>query len=175
MSKVWKWIIGILIVLVVAALVVGAVFVVRNNLLYTRSVRAAAPFANGQTRPNFQATPNAPGSPNPNNGQGGQVPYGFNNRRSPMFGEGPMMGGRGFRNFGGFMPFGMFGMGFFFLGGFLRLIVPLGVLALVAFIFYRLGKRAGASSVVVPAPVPSDPTPVDPVETPARGRKVAKS
>ena len=51
MSKVWKWIIGILIVLVVAALVVGAVFVVRNNLLYARSVRVAAPFANGQTRP----------------------------------------------------------------------------------------------------------------------------
>ena len=42
MSKVWKWIIGNLIVLVVAALVVGAVFVVRNNLLYTRSVRAVS-------------------------------------------------------------------------------------------------------------------------------------
>ena len=31
MSKVWKWILGILIVLVVVALVVGAVFLVRNR------------------------------------------------------------------------------------------------------------------------------------------------
>jgi hypothetical protein len=174
MSKVWKWIFGILIVLVVAALVVGAVFVVRNNLLFTRGVRAV-PFANGQTRPNLQATPNAPGAPAPNGQNRPVAPYGFNNRRNPGFGgfgRGPMMGVRGFRNFGGFMPFGIFGMGFFFLGGFLRLIIPLGVLALVAFIFYQMGKRAGAASAVSQAQVPSDPAPN---ETPARGRKVAKS
>ena len=103
------------------------------------------------------------------------MPYGFNNRRYPFGDRGwggpmmPMMGGRGFRGFGGFMPFGL---GFFFLGGFLRLIIPLGVLALVAFIFYQMGKRAGAVSVVSQAPAPTDPTPV---ETPAKGRKVAKN
>ena len=72
------------------------------------------------------------------------------------------------------MPFGMFGMGFFFLSGMLRLILPLGILALVAFLFYQMGKRAGASSVApqTPAPVPSEPAPV---ETPGKGRKVAKS
>ena len=174
MSKVWKWIIGILIVLVVAALVVGAVFVVRNNLLFTRSIRAA-PVPNGQTRPNLQTTPNAPGTQNPNGQRGPMMPFGFNNRQSPFGYRGfdrpfmPMMGGRGFRGYGGFMPFGM---GFFFLGGLLRLIVPLGVLALVAFLFYQMGKRAGASSVSPQAPVPSTPAPDD---TPNRGRKVAKS
>ncbi len=174
MSKVWKWIIGIVIALVVVALVVGAVFLVRNQALRATAVRPM-PFGNGQTRPSPQATPNAPGTQNPNGQKGQTMPYGFNNRRNPMFGGGgygPMMGGRGFRSFGGFMPFGMFGMGFFFLGGFLRLIVPLGVLALVAFIFYRMGKRAGALSVVSQTPVPTDPAPD---ETPAKGRKVAKN
>ena len=171
MSKVWKWILGVLIVLVVVAVVVGAVFVVRNNLLFARSI-SAAPVGNGQTRPNIQATPNAPGAQNPNGQRGPATPFGFNNHRYP-FGDrewgGPMMGGRGFRGFGGFMPFGM---GFFFLGGLVRLIIPLGVLALVAFLFYQMGKKAGVSSVAPPTPVPSAPAPD---ETPNRGRKVAKS
>ena len=45
----------------------------------------------------------------------------------------PMMGGRGFYPFGGF----------FFLGGLLRLIFPLGILALVGYFSYRAGKKAG--------------------------------
>ena len=171
MSKVWKWILGILIVLILVAVVVGAVLVVRNNLLFTRSIRAV-PNPNGQTQPNLQGTPNAPGTQNPYGQRGPMMPFGFNNRRH-LFGDrgfgGPMMGGRGFWGFGGFMPFGM---GFFFLGGLLRLIVPLGVLALVAFLFYQMGKRAGASPVTPPATVPSAPAPD---ETPNRGRKVAKS
>ena len=78
-----------------------------------------------------------------------------------------MMGGRGSRIFGGFMPFGM---GFFLLGGLLHLIIPLGVLVLVAILFYVLGKRAGASSVAQTPP--SNPTPP---EAPSSGRRVAKS
>jgi hypothetical protein len=171
MRKFWKWILGILIVLVVVAVVVGGVFLVRNQILLSRSFRAM-PYANGQTRPNLQATPNAPGTQNPNGQNGPGMPYGFNNRRYP-FGDrgwgGPMMGGRGFRGFGGFMPFGM---GFFFLGGLLRLILPLGILVLVAFLFYQMGKRAGALSAASQTPVPSQSAPD---ETPSRGRKVAKS
>lgn len=49
----------------------------------------------------------------------------------------PMMGGRGF---GGF---GFLGLPFFFLGGLLRLLFPLAVVALVAYFAYQQGKRAG--------------------------------
>ena len=101
------------------------------------------------------------------------MPYGFNNgRHNPMYGwgdRGPMMGGGGFRHYGGFMPFGM---GFFLLGGLLRLVIPLGILVLVAILFYQLGKRAGVNSGMGQAPPAVQPTPV---ETPNKGRKVAKS
>jgi hypothetical protein len=69
-----------------------------------------------------------------------------------------MMGRGGFNRFGMMMPFGPFGMGLMFFGAFLRLIIPLGILALVAWLFYSLGKRAGKSSGTVqtanPAPAP---------------------
>jgi hypothetical protein len=102
------------------------------------------------------------------------MPYGFNeNRGYRMDGwgfGGPMMQGRGFRQFGGMAPFGV---GFFILGGLLRLIIPLGILALVAFLFYRLGKSSGASagkSAAAPA-VPASPSPD---KAPLPGRKVAR-
>ena len=79
--------------------------------------------------------------------------------RGNGFGYGPMMGGRGFNRFGMMMPFGPFGMGLMIVGAFLRLIIPLGILALVAWLFYSLGKRAGKSASTVqpasPAPAPS--------------------
>ena len=46
------------------------------------------------------------------------------------------------------------------------------ILALVAFIFYQLGKRAGLNSAKNQTPAPREPAPVD---TQGRGRKVAKS
>ena len=65
--------------------------------------------------------------------------YGFGNR-GPMGGyqnfRHPMMGGRGFYPLGGF----------FLLGGLLRLIFPLGVLALVAYFSYKAGKKAGMTT-----------------------------
>ncbi len=76
-----------------------------------------------------------------------------------------MMGGRGF---GAFMPFGF---GVFFLGGLLRLLMPLILLVLVAILFYQLGKRSGAARVTV-APPASPSTPTD-LPTPPAGRKVA--
>jgi len=108
--------------------------------------------------PNAQATP-APGTPN-----GQNAPYGFNSRRFGGGMRGPMMGGRGFSRFGGWMPFGL---GFMFLGGLLRLIIPLGVLALVAWLFYQLGRRSGTSNVQ------SSPAPGQPNDGSQGGRKVA--
>ena len=201
MSKVWKWIIGILIVLVVAAVVVGGVVMVRNRTFMANRVRPMT-FGTGQTRPNLQGTPVAPGAPNAqgtpsapntapngqnrpmmpygnngqnrpmmpygNNGQKGpMMPYGFNGQNHPMggwSGRGPMME-RG-------SHFGMFGMGFIFLGGMLFSIVPLVILALVAFLFFQLGKRAGINSVKNQSPASSEPAPV---ETTSRRRRVAKS
>jgi hypothetical protein len=52
----------------------------------------------------------------------------------------PMMGRRGFGGFG-FMT-----LPFFFVGGLLRLIVPLAVLGMVAYFSYRAGKQAGLTA-----------------------------
>lgn len=76
------------------------------------------------------------------------------------------MGGRGFeRNFGpssrftghGFFPVMM---PFMFVGGLLRLLIPLGLLALVAYFSYQQGKKAGMKVTASGA----SPTQVTPVE-----------
>lgn len=84
--------------------------------------------------------------------------------RMPMhdFGErgfdrfAPMMGGRG--GYGGFSP--LFA-GFMLLGGLLRLLVPLGIVALIAWLAYQQGKKAGmkSSTPAAPAPVSEPPAP----------------
>jgi hypothetical protein len=69
--------------------------------------------------------------------------YGFGDR-APRGGyqnfRHPMMGGRGFYPFGGF----------FFLGGLLRLIFPLAVLAAVGYFAYQKGKKDGAAEAAAP-------------------------
>jgi len=92
--------------------------------------------------------------------------YGFGNR-APMDDfrnfRHPMMGGRGFYPLGGF----------FLLGGLLRLIFPLGVLALVAYFSYRAGKKAGMN-VALATPKSEPVIEAEPEEPPKRrGRKVA--
>ncbi len=146
MSRTLKWVLGILAVLVIAAIAAGAVWAWQNRAQLMAFQR---PFA---VQPNPQATPGVPNFPN--------GPRGFgNNGRNPMFGygygfRGPMMGGRG-----RFMNFGPFGLGLFFFGGLLRLVIPLVLLVLVAVIFYQLGKRAGMRRLE-PAPAPpSNPNP----------------
>src|SRR5512146_102809 len=137
MSRTLKWVLGIVAVLVVLAVIAGAALLwqYRGQLM-----GGARPYA---VQPNGQTAPNVPNGPR-----------GFgNNGRNPMFGygfRGPMMG----RGFGRMMPFGMFGMGFMYFGGLLRLIVPLILLALVAFIFYQLGKRSGVRREAVPVAAP---------------------
>jgi hypothetical protein len=162
MSKAWKWILGVLAVLVIVG-VVAAVFVWWNHAPLGVRRTAALPQASGTPAPN---TPYRQGQPG--------MPYGFNeNRPNHMNGwdfRGPMMQGRGFRQFGGFGPFGV---GFFILGGLLRLIIPLAILALVAFLFYRLGRSAGASAGNS-ASAPATPASPSPDGTPLPGRKVAR-
>ena len=145
MSRTLKWVLGIVAVLVVLAVIAGAV------LLWQYRGQIASAYRPYAVQPNGQPAPNAP------NGRG----FGFgNNGRNPMFGygfRGPMMG----RGFGRMMPFGMFGMGFMFFGGLLRLLIPLVLLALVAFIFYQLGKRSGVRRETVPVAAPPANPPAD--------------
>jgi len=166
MSKTLKWVLGVLAVLVVITVAAGAFFVWQNHMSLTANYRArvARPQTNGTPAPNAPTTPVAPGQKGP------MMQYGFRNgNRQPMGGfgwqEGPMMGGRGFSHFG------PFGIGFLLLGGLLRLIVPLGIMVIVALISYQMGKNAGAGASRYTTP-PSSP---EPTETPQRGRKVAKS
>ena len=42
--------------------------------------------------------------------------------------------------------FGHMGTGFMLFGGFLHMLLPLGILALVAYVFYQMGKRVGMAS-----------------------------
>ncbi len=147
MSKIVKWVLGILAVLVVIAIVVGAFWFWQTRAQMVTSYRLNA------TQPNAQGTPGAPTAPNSQNPWRGPEQGFGDNRRLPV--RGPMMGGRLFSHFGPFMPFGM---GFFFFGGLFRLIVPLVVLALVAILFYQLGKRAGLSRASAPA-APRQPEP----------------
>lgn len=90
--------------------------------------------------------------------------YGFGKRLSM---EGyrvfrhPMMGARGFYPPGRFL----------FLGGLLRLIFPLGVLALVAYFSYKAGKKDGLAEAHIASVLEAE-TATDTVETPKRkGRK----
>ncbi len=150
MSRAWKWVLGILAVLVILAVIVGGVWFWQNRGQMMTAFRPYAVQPNAPFGPNGQSQPSGPRG----FGNNGQYPfrgYGF---------RGPMMGDRLMRS-------GPFGLGFFFLGGLLRLIVPLGLLVLVAFVFYQLGKRAGISSTVrrEPAPVTAAPSDQNPPST----------
>jgi len=137
MKKIWKWILGILIVLIVIAGLVGLVFVARNHMI-TANVRPGYGFQ-PQQRGNLP-----PQSRNPQ-------ARGWN---GPMMrgGDGwvrPMMGERGF----GFSPFGLMPFGFMF-GGFMGLI-PLALLALVLYAAYLIGKNSMKPAAVATAPTPN--------------------
>ncbi len=151
MSKVWKWILGIVAVLVIVAAVAGVVIVLRNGTNLFASNRPNLPNGQGQNIPNNQR-----GFGPDWNGRMPRENYGWG---------GPMMNGRGYSPFG----FGPFGRGLFFVGSLLRILIPLGILALVAILFYQLGRRTGTSastSVATATPAPE--------ATSSRGRKVAK-
>jgi hypothetical protein len=147
MKKAWKWILGILLVLVVVAALVAVPFVMRNYMTANFSSLATQQTAPGANQQAPGTNPQAPGwnrGPTMNRNFDGQRqgPGGFGGQRNPMMG-----GGRGFSHFGGFTPFGY---GFMFLGGLLRLI-PLALFGLLLYGVYQLGKRAGIRSVQVTA------------------------
>jgi len=152
MSRTWKWILGVLAALLVVGLVVGAVFMWKNHTAWW-----------GQ-RVMMSYEPNAPGSQ-----QGPAMPYGYDGYRRYHMDDWawrmPMLHGRGWAGPAAFTPFGFACL---IVAGLVRLAVPLGVLALVAYLFYQMGKRAGAASVTK---TPSAPRPdVKPLPS----RKVAR-
>lgn len=147
MSRTLKWVLGILAVLVVLAVIAGAVLLWQYR---SQMMSAFGPYA---TRPNQQVNP----GPNFPNGRG----FGFGNNGRNGYGfRMPMMPGMG-----RMMRVGPFGFGLLFLGGLLRFVVPVILLVLVAVLFYQLGKRSTVRRVeTVPAP-PAPPADQNPPQT----------
>jgi hypothetical protein len=131
MSKTWKWIVGILAVVVVVGLVAGAVFMYTYHGTWWGACRIA-----GSAPDDWKAPGGA---------------YGFG--RDPhhhMYGwdsHMPMM-------YGGRMGLHPFGFGFLWVGILFRMLLPLGLLALVAYLFYQMGKRAGSAGAAPSSPRP---------------------
>jgi hypothetical protein len=147
MSKTWKWILGIAAVLVVVA---ALGFWGWNAFGYTRLPGHMTAFARGYPPMMEEFERGGRGIPGDD--------YGCWHR--------PMMGGydRFHSPMGGY--YGFMPLPFLFFGGLLRLLFPLGVLALVAYFAYKKGVKDGA----LEAQVAQNSAPV---ETPRRGRKVA--
>ncbi len=142
MRAVWKWIIGILVVLVVLAAIVGGAWVLRNHF-------AAMPHRIVQVGPRTYPAPNAPNSPNTPNSP--NVPNGQN----PYYGQGPYYYG------GPMMPYGrhgyempmMRGRGFGLLGPILGLIGFLffvGIVVLIVLVVLALVRRTAHTGAVIP-------------------------
>ena len=148
MSRTWQWILGILAGIVVIGLIVGAVFMWQNHMAWWGPGGFAASGGDPQ--------------------QGPVGPYGYEGyRRYHMdnWGWGMPMHGGGYPGSYGYTPFGT---GFMIVAGLLRLLLPLGLLALVAYVFYQMGKRAGGASATA-APVAPRPD-----VRPLPSRKVAR-
>ncbi len=142
MKNLWKWILGAVILLVVAAGLFGLGFVWRTRMA------ATAPVAIQRSAPN---------PPQWRGPMRGGVPGG----RMMAPGMGPMRGfGYGRRPF---MP------GMMILGFFGRLMIPLGLLLLLLFVAYQLGKGRNAPTPVVvtssPVSTVSEPVVTAPVTT----------
>jgi hypothetical protein len=152
MSKAWKWILGILGVLIVVGLLAGAGFMWKSRAYFISS-NAYAPRYFDQP-----ASPDGPGTPR------GYEQY----RRYHMDEWGGRMPMMSYGYYHAPYAFGPMGLGYLPFAGPLHLLFPLGVLALVAYIFYQLGKRAGIAAAATAQPA-SQPT----VESPPR-RRVAK-
>lgn len=136
MSRVLQWILGILAVVIIVGLVVGAVFMWRNHAAWS-----------GWGGMMY----NAPGAPlDPEVPQAPDAPYRF--ERYPRYHMDGWTGRMPMHGYAGPYAAGPFGFGFMIFAGFLRLVLPLGVLALVAYAFYQMGKRAGAAAAPASRP-----------------------
>ena len=157
MSRTWKWILGVLAALVIVGIVAAPMFLWWNHTPMMVSYRL-----------NRLPTDDATKSTNPYGKEAPVMPYGFENyQRYHMDGNWntPFMHGGGLPVPGAFTPFGG---SCYFLAGTLHILFPLGILALVAYVFYQMGKRATAP----PSP-PASPNPAL-RRGPLPGRRVAK-
>jgi hypothetical protein len=150
MKKVWKWVIGIAVVLVVVAALVAGAFLMRSHVVNAVAVAKVA-------RPGIQVPGNGKLPPNqvqPGIRGHGMMPFG-----NDGWGRGRIvMRGPGMMGFGRRMPFGGIFGGLVCLG-FLALVV-LGVIRLVR----RLRQPAAVSAPVTPvAEVAQVAAPVAPV------------
>ena len=181
MKTVWKWILGIVIVLVVVAALVGGFVMMRNYRMTTFAQRyqqfsqrvpsgTPAPKA-----PNGQSAPSAPNAPaNPSTPNRPMMGRGFGFGGGPMMnGRGPMMMGRGYNQFGRSASGASGMMGFMFMG-LVGLILLIAVIAGVAFVFYQLGKNAGVSSVLI-AQQAANAAAANDTDPPARASRVRKT
>ena len=177
MKKVWKWILGIVIVLVVVAALVGGFVMMRNYRMTTFAQRyqqfsqrvpngTPAPKApNGQSTPNVPANPGTPNRP--------MLGRGFGYGRGPMtMGRGPMMG-RGYNQFGRSTSGASGMMGFMFMG-LVGLILLIAVVAGVAFVFYQLGKNAGIAAALL-AQQAANAAAANDTDPPARASRARKT
>jgi len=192
MKTVWKWILGIVIVLVVAGLVVGGVFAVQHR--FTVGMRSA-PFAyrqfqqttpatpskpNTQNNQNQPTTPTKPTIPNTTNRNMMGRGFGWGNGYGPMMGRGPittgrgpMVMGRGNNQFGRSRSASPFGIMAFMFFGLFGLIVLLAAFTAVAFVFYQLGKNAGISSALLTQLTPKVVAATE-TDAPARGNRARR-
>jgi len=142
MKTVWKWVIGVVVVLVILAILVGGAFLLRNHMLNVVGLTRV-------TRPGMQF----PTNPQPFTGNNGKLPAPNNGtRRFPGMqpfgngrwgGYGMHMGGFGMLGFGRMMPFaGLFGS-----------LILLGVLLLMVLAILWLARslRRPLAPAVVPA------------------------
>jgi len=142
MKTIWKWILGIILVLVIVGALAAVAFVWWNNAAVTFTPRAA-----------------------PCDGDwNGRALRGTDGWRHPM------MGGRGFSRFdGGFMPFSI---GFMFLGGLMRLIpLALVVLAIYVAYRMGKQAGIAAAAMPASAPSPSAPAPGEAGQPAKTGRR----
>jgi len=109
MKTVWKWVIGVVVVMVILAVLVGGAFVLRSHMMNVVGVaRVTRP---GTQVPGNRQLPAPNNGTNGNNGNGtrrfpGMMPFGNGN----WGGRGMYMGGAGMLGFGRMMPLvGLFG------------------------------------------------------------------
>ncbi len=126
----WKWALGIALFVVLLAALVTAPLAIRGYLM-TQNVA-----------PQSWRVLDAP--------DGWQHP-GMSMRAGRSFERFQGQPGMGMHSGRGFMPAPFFG-GFMLFGGFLRLVIPLAVLAGVGYFAYQQGKKAGMKSVQAAVP-----------------------
>jgi len=153
MKTVWKWVIGVVVVLMVLALVVGGAFLLRNWIMnvtaVSRANRPAVQFPITR-QPNTGKLPSTVNGTNGNGTRrlpGTMMPFANGNgvrRNMPM-------GGIGMLGLGALMVFGALVRGLISLG-----LLTLIVLAII-WLIRSLRKPAASAPAVVPSPAPAAP------------------